>query len=738
MEINYDLLPRFLDKEYFFHFKDCIATWAKHKTALWGYNRYPEMADHGFRHSLNVLENCLNILVAFPGVYRSLSDEEWFLLLSSCLLHDIGMDGDRKTHGIHTAERLRERETFLLLRLEDEEAILIGRLATYHMSKTPLNDEQASTLQKQDPNLSLSPIPLEAIYRGKKIRLRFLAALLSLADACDVQYSREGTLVDHQLKDKQNLIKAAQLAENLENQQYIEYLKSQTQHLKKHGSIQRVHFELYEILLDPVVCKFDGNRDVLNDAVEQISPELARSGKILANYGVIFKSVRISTVQPLLNENSQLLKADKLPSWRISIGSHAEALTTLIRQAYVMLRLDQIPQTGNWGLTIDKYALLNFPGDEKIRAQLPKYVREGSITHTAHALKGLYSLCLEDQDLSDQMIFDWIRKSENSLGLVEPEYPANEDEVRDYAKVFRHTATSLISIHYLLQIGGKQIASSHEGTNMKAWAIEKVQRLADHPYGWAHDPRMTYSFAYLIYAYRLLIEYTELLPVSRILYNKINNGIDKLLSMISRDNPWWCVEVHGNQRTFYSLFMLSYLLDVPQLKGYRNWLEKCGYLLSTIAKNRNKDGGISYSGLQGLGNYSQSDPGVSAMFINALSRYARIDKDTGEKLAMQLMPQTLDYLASTSSCLDLHSSNLLTHGYAAILELAETTNVSDVCNSSLVPKTLQKCIDEIVRMRKIVGNEDNNASVTENNLSDIITLTGAKAIKPLIQKDILK
>ncbi|MEK5358097.1 HD domain-containing protein [Paenibacillus sp. FSL L8-0709] len=137
-----------------------------------------EFTEHDLNHSLGV-EKMYDLL--FRDNFSLLSEDERFILIAATILHDIGMVGDaewkeredqlRDNHHSRSRELINKNRMYL--GLSQVEADIIGRIAEAHR-KVDFNTLEESL----------------AYGIGTSIRLRFLAALLRLADELHVTDDR--------------------------------------------------------------------------------------------------------------------------------------------------------------------------------------------------------------------------------------------------------------------------------------------------------------------------------------------------------------------------------------------------------------------------------------------------------------------------------------------------------------------------------------------------------------------
>jgi hypothetical protein len=150
--------------------------------------KFPYYTPHNFLHSQNV-EDILNWLVP-DDIKSKMTDHEIFFLLIAAWLHDWGMVASarenaeevRKLHHIRTEENFERFHDKIHLSLN--EVRLVGRLCRGHRDENLLG-------QEYDDSFFGSNI---------LVRIRFLAALLRIADECDVTANRTPEIVYWTLK----------------------------------------------------------------------------------------------------------------------------------------------------------------------------------------------------------------------------------------------------------------------------------------------------------------------------------------------------------------------------------------------------------------------------------------------------------------------------------------------------------------------------------------------------------
>jgi hypothetical protein len=262
-------------------------------------------------------------------------------------------------------------------------------------------------------------------------------------------------------------------------------------------------------------------------------------------------------------------------------------LVPLVRMAYAVLRLDQLPTVGNWGFTINRYIELNYPHDPEILARKDAYLREGSITHTLHALRGLGFLRVRIPQIEPDLIRRWVDRNSSEVGFVAPTVPANPDETRGLAKEIRPTASATLS---LLRLKSHLIneASVYE---VGRWAADRSRLLLGFAGVWVHDPRMAYSHAYLLELFDLLRHDSAYAPMQEQLDRQIAHGLQELLEMVSIRVPYWCSDSPAETKVFYTLLILARVIRIPELQRERAWVDRVCACLEDIGRTARAVGG---------------------------------------------------------------------------------------------------------------------------------------------------
>lgn len=148
---------------------------------------FPFYTPHDFHHSRNVEEN-LNWLIP-DQIKEKMNTTEIFFLIISAWFHDWGMVGQpgedsvsiREMHHIRTEKNF--NTYYQDVNLTNHESMIVGRICKGHRKVDLNTDEFDDILFKQDI----------------VIRRRFLAALLRIADECDITSNRTPEIIYHSI-----------------------------------------------------------------------------------------------------------------------------------------------------------------------------------------------------------------------------------------------------------------------------------------------------------------------------------------------------------------------------------------------------------------------------------------------------------------------------------------------------------------------------------------------------------
>ena len=255
----------------------------------------PWFVDHGFEHVKGVLSNLDGLLLPqFQMNPNFLNDRELFYLLCAALYHDIGMcyiwerGGDeysdwsikvRKIHGLLSAEMIKEKN--VIPQITDDEKRIIAEICKYHQSKAPLTESQA----KEFGNEALVEEPISELSLGEEfeeVRLRFLAAILRLADACDINYRRaKKEIFNKKIENNKEVIRR-ELKEDFiaiaKLLQKVEDIQSLIQSLKKENDPNNIK-ELCDKIMDKI--KQQHNFQEIYDPLERILNKIKTRIEIL-------------------------------------------------------------------------------------------------------------------------------------------------------------------------------------------------------------------------------------------------------------------------------------------------------------------------------------------------------------------------------------------------------------------------------------------------------------------------
>lgn len=159
-----------------------IKTYVKENLLRFWQIHAPHFVDHGESHCKNIESLLFRIIPT--NVREKMSEYEIFLLLCGVWLHDIGMLSKQKNEtDKQVRETHHERSRNLIRRelpeidLTEDERYIVGEIAFFHRKIEDIN--LAKDIYETQIGSSLS-----------KARVRFLCALVRLADGCEIAHSR--------------------------------------------------------------------------------------------------------------------------------------------------------------------------------------------------------------------------------------------------------------------------------------------------------------------------------------------------------------------------------------------------------------------------------------------------------------------------------------------------------------------------------------------------------------------
>ena len=177
----------------------------------------PWFVNHGLSHINGVLNNMKYIIERFnrtTDYTNHLIKDELYFLLCAVIYHDIGMgytpkniedindacDTVREKHGEYSGKLLNESEVFGNL-FKDHD--IVATIMKYHQAKAPLNKKYEYLLDNEDKIPLYEHIRSPVKHDGVDLRIELLAALLQLADACDISKERVNDL-ENEFRKKYN------------------------------------------------------------------------------------------------------------------------------------------------------------------------------------------------------------------------------------------------------------------------------------------------------------------------------------------------------------------------------------------------------------------------------------------------------------------------------------------------------------------------------------------------------
>ena len=350
--------------------------------------------NHDFAHLKNVEKNADKIVEKSINL---LNDEEIFCLLSAIWLHDIGMipintesedfdDSDKITRE-KIRNKIRERhnirsKNFVVekkqeLNLTDLEAKAIGNICEGHR------------------NIDL--INLNDIYSEDLIRISSLAAILRLADECDISINRESALSEDGISE---------LTKN--------------EHYRIHRLVTNIVFDSENGIIKPISHIFtDNDKAILRKKQIKIQNELNEVSSFLKKISINFKEVIFE-----YNVGSDLIKRKVILC--VAKGNNALSI-------------------------VDEYINENDITDELERLTDNKIFDGLTLTKDFEKFKEIYPIFL-DYDLDEFFTTPYVQDMiERSFIIIENFFNVdwNEDDREYRIKLLKNSPTSL---YFLMSI----------------------------------------------------------------------------------------------------------------------------------------------------------------------------------------------------------------------------------------------------------------------------------------------
>lgn len=260
---------------------------------------FPTYTNHGTDHLKNV-EEYVNFMIN-DEIKGNMNPEEAFLLLCAIWLHDVGMvpkddeelqffknlesterdiftDDVRSRHHVRSENYI--KENYKELGITKLEAIIIGQIAKGHR------------IIELDSYKNIN-------YNGINVHIANLAAILRLADECDVSKDRESQLSPIDIDDE-----------------------TREEHYRKHKLVDHIWFD-HENKIIFISCNVENEDDfkTLNKVKREIERKLEDTKKYLLDFGITLNSVELNAEwNTLFEKNIISYIADynfNIESWKI-------------------------------------------------------------------------------------------------------------------------------------------------------------------------------------------------------------------------------------------------------------------------------------------------------------------------------------------------------------------------------------------------------------------------------------
>ena len=234
----------------------------------------PHFVDHGETHCLSV-ESLLSRIIP-EQIKSNLSEYEVFLLLCGVWLHDIGMLSKKNTEtdeqvrsNHHERSRTLIRKELPEINFTDDERYIVGEIAYFHRKIVDINDAIEFYETQTDSKLL-------------KVRVKFLCALIRLADGCEIAHSRSS----------RKLLKIACVDDEARFHHEIQL----------HVSAINFDHVSHEILVQARVKDEKDASKLTTFVGSSLEKELSSVKQVLFKNGIELNSVKINTIIDVLAE----------------------------------------------------------------------------------------------------------------------------------------------------------------------------------------------------------------------------------------------------------------------------------------------------------------------------------------------------------------------------------------------------------------------------------------------------
>ena len=382
-------------------------------------------------------------------------------------------------------------------------------------------------------------------------------------------------------------------------------------------------------------------------------------------------------------------------------------LAILIKSSAILLEEDRL--VGSWGKTIGKYMESTQDEDKWSPKDVFKYLLTGSLTHTYHALNGLFNYYKVSNRFFDPLIaksiLDYVKTWRLNTGAFATPvtnfdgskgnpriYKESDADVyrEEVPQLIRHTSCGILTINRLLKLRECSLNVKISNINLIHKWEEIVEILTDY----------NIQALQILAAYSGLVEkgdpdiwgkarYTPayfILAIEEGLQNfqdKISNAdIEKLLNAkkyliefvfnyaLESGERFFCQFSNKKAYYYYSLLLLDNFLNVKDFINDDRSYSFCKKLISALNDIVLSTGGLSFGNpeIPSKQWLSNIDIGVTARYLNVISKYSSEFEDRDTHL-INAFNKALNFIANKTFDLEYALRNSMTHGWEAVLNL---------------------------------------------------------------------